>query len=236
MHRASPKSALDYAEVFDRYDSMAVFWLCWSNMKVTAISDLHGYLPEIKETDLLLIAGDICSVVDHSLSFQESWLDTNFRYWLKEVPAKRIIGIAGNHDFIFEHPRKVPSLPWTYLQDQRTEFQGLRIWGTPWQLYFGGWAFNLYEKDLAEKWELIPKDVDILITHQPPYGYGDLVNSNNVGSPSLLAKIREIKPRLTVYGHIHNGYGVYKIPELLANVSLLNDEYKTVNQPTVFEV
>lgn len=213
-------------------------------MKIVALSDLHGFLPDIPPCDLVLLGGDLTPVFNHSLDFQEGWLDTNFRFWLKSIQAKKIVGCFGNHDLIAqEKPHWVPKdLPWTYLQDSGTEFEGLKIWGSPWQLTFGyGWAFNLSELELSQKWNLIPKDTDILVMHSPVYGHGDTVNDKGkfkmVGSPSLLEKIKEIKPKLVTTGHVHSGYSKHYFGDtIIANVSVLNDDYKMVNKPMVFEL
>jgi Icc-related predicted phosphoesterase len=214
-------------------------------VKVVAISDMHGVLPEVPACDLLLLAGDITPVEDHGLEFQARWLDEEFRRWLEAVPARKVIGVAGNHDFLFEQaPEAVPrDLPWTYLQDAGMEWEGLKVYGTPWQPWFYDWAFNLEEDDLAKKWALIPAGTDVLVLHGPPYGYGDGVPSSRggvesvrrCGSPSLLRRIEEVKPRLAVYGHIHPGAGVYRLQgTTLANVSLLDDNYQAVNGPSIF--
>src|SRR4051812_5812524 len=108
-------------------------------MKIVAISNLHGQMPErIPACDLLLLAGDLAPVSNHALGFQRSWLDGPFRSGLRKGPARHIVGIAGNHDLIFEQaPDLVPrDLPWTYLQDSGTSCDGLSIWGTPWQPWF----------------------------------------------------------------------------------------------------
>ena len=128
-------------------------------MKIAAVSDLHGILPEIPPCDLLLIGGDVCPLKDHKLRRQADWLGSEFRAWLERVPARKIVGVAGNHDFVFQHePTWVPrDLPWTYLQDSGCEWEGLRFWGTPWQPWFFDWAFNLHEPDLKPKWQMIPE-------------------------------------------------------------------------------
>lgn len=95
-----------------------------SGMTILATSDLHGQLPTIGPCDLLLIGGDVCPLDDHSQEGQLRWLDQVFRPWLLAIGAKTIIGIAGNHDFIFEtRPKAVHELdlPWTYLQDSAVE-------------------------------------------------------------------------------------------------------------------
>lgn len=216
-------------------------------MKITALSDLHGHLPKITDdTDLVLIGGDIC--IHGKPLYQLNWLRDHFKPWLESIKAP-VFGVAGNHDWPFygkEYPAikdgvQKLNLPWTYLEDSGAEFQGLKIWGTPWQREFYDWAFNLKAEELPAKWELIPQDTDILICHGPPYGFGDYVirNQEHVGCPALLKKIEEIKPKLVVFGHIHQSYGKYKIPSintLLANCSVVDENYKLVNKPIIFDI
>lgn len=213
-------------------------------MKIVALSDMHGILPPIPACDLLLLAGDLCPVQNHKLPFQAEWLDTTFRRWLEVQPARKIIGVAGNHDFIFqEAPELVPrNLPWTYLQDAGVEWEKRKIWGTPWQPWFHDWAFNLYEEDLKPKWALIPEGTDILVLHAPPRGFGDGVPEYNgnlrlTGSPSLLERIDWVKPRLAVYGHIHEGRGQWQRgPTVLANVTILDAAYDHAYPPWEYEL
>ena len=43
---------------------------------------------------------------------------------------------------------------------------GLKIYGSPWQPEFGGWAFNVKRgNDILKKWNKIPTDTDILISY-----------------------------------------------------------------------
>lgn len=219
---------------------------------ICAISDLHGNLPEniIPEVDLLIIAGDICPCPrltsrTAKVFYQSKWLQEKFAPWLDKQPVKHTVAVWGNHDWIGQlNPALVPRLPWTVLTDQVTEILGHKIYGSPWQLEFFDWAFNLPEEGLAKKWMHIPDGTDILVLHGPPYGFGDLaspmphtgrIKPEHVGSPSLTKRLQEVRPRLTVYGHIHSGYGVYSLDDgiKLANVSLLNEEYKLVNKPFI---
>ncbi len=213
-------------------------------MKIIAVSDLHGHLPEVPACDLLLLGGDLCPVGDHSVPFQAEWLDTAFRAWLEVQPARKIIGVAGNHDFVFERlPEAVPGdLRWTYLQDELAEWEGLKIYGAPWQPWFFDWAFNLYEDDLVKKWQMVPPGTDVLVLHGPPYGYGDGVPERNgevrrTGSPSLLRRIEEVRPKLAIFGHIHEGRGEWRVgPTVLANVTLLDAHYEPVYSPWAYDL
>lgn len=202
-------------------------------MRVCCVSDLHGHMPEIPECDLLLIGGDIVPTTAHEPAYAAGWLEHVFRPWLDGIPARHVIGVAGNHDFIFQRaPGIVPYLPWVYLQDSGTEVGGFKVWGTPWQPVFFDWAFNLPEVSLAERWAMIPDDTDILLLHGPPHGIGDFSTYGNVhtGSPSLLQRIEQVQPRLAVFGHIHSGYGAYRIGETIAlNASLVDEQYKPAN-------
>ncbi len=204
------------------------------------MSDTHGVLPVIPECDLLLIAGDVCPVQDHSLDAQREFLHGPFKRWLEEVPARDVVLVAGNHDFIFERlPEAIPT-DWrcTYLLDREARIQGLRVYGTPWQPWFTNWAFNLYEPDLAKKFALIPDGIDVLVCHSPPEGFGDmLLDGEAAGSSSLLGAIQRVRPKLTVFGHVHEGRGRWQLPfGTLANVAVLNAAYDHVHPPMQFEM
>src|SRR5690606_14252856 len=72
---------------------------------ILCLSDLHGYLPDLSKTEaveLAIIAGDICPTYTHDLYFQKQWVEKDFINWAETIPARNIIFIAGNHDFVFE--------------------------------------------------------------------------------------------------------------------------------------
>lgn len=224
-------------------------------MKILATADLHGNLPEIEECDLLLIAGDICPAHNHSPLYQAQWLREEMRPWLEEIPAKHVVACAGNHDFIWErNPSLAPpdlmkpveaegkTLRWHYLQDEGTEIEGLKIWGTPWQLPFFDWAFNAPEDQLELAFDLIPDDTDIIVAHGPPYGQGDRTpRGEYVGSKSMLKTIRRVKPKLMVCGHIHRAFGQYRLGDhpgatKVVNAAYVNEMYDPTNEPVVINL
>lgn len=209
-------------------------------MKICCVSDLHGHLPSIPDCDLLLVAGDLVPTCAHHPLSGRRWLDTSFRSWLEQLANRdiEVVGIAGNHDFVFEsrcHNFRIP-LPWYYLEEDSFEIRGLRIYGLPHQLRFGDYAFNLDEPDLAARYSQIP-DVDVLLTHGPPLGLGDKTRGRHVGSPSLLQWIRTNKPRLVVTGHIHGGYGVYESgPTTIVNCAYLDDYGIPSHRPVLLDL
>lgn len=229
-------------------------------MRVVAISDLHGWLPgmnspqEIPECDLLLIGGDVMPVWNHEMQFQREWLDGAFRTWLTTLPAKNIVGIGGNHDFYLRDRKGdalARTLPWTYLNNETTEVNGLKIWGSPYSNKYGNWAFMKKDDELAPIWDTIPRDSDIVLVHGPPWGFGDevvgfsmtkrgMLEAEHVGSTSLANQLfYDVweNLQLVVFGHIHEGYGQYQMKNVkMLNVSQMDDEYKPVNPPMVIDL
>ena len=132
-----------------------------------------------------------------------------------------------------------------YLCDSGAEFEGLNIWGSPWSKTFEGMnphckAFTVdTEEELAEKFARIPHDIDILITHSPPYGILDnTIEDENVGSGSLsIALINRPRIIMHIFGHIHESYGKTGPKRLncgwrtFVNASHVNENYEPVNKP-----
>ena len=212
--------------------------------RITFISDTHtkhdklnGFLPG---GDILLHSGDLTGrgYITEIENFMK-WYDNINNYDTK-------VFIAGNHDFGFENDNeKVKGLltgykTIEYLQDELLMVGEdydtmIKIWGSPWQPEFHNWAFNLPRGEkLKEKWDMIPADVDILVTHGPPFGKLDYIpyDGKNVGCEELLLKVQEIKPKIHCYGHIHEGFGyVFDGNTHYINAAVLNGRYEFRNKP-----
>ena len=116
----------------------------------------------------------------------------------------------------------------------------VKIWGSPWQPEFYNWAFNLPRngESLKAKWDLIPTDTDILITHGPAWGYVDKIIGTQIplGCELLVNKIKEIKPKIHVCGHIHSAYGYYFDGDThFINAAVLGENYNYTNEPMTVE-
>ncbi len=69
----------------------------------------------------------------------------------------------------------VNSKNFCYLEDSSVQVMGLNIYGSPWQPMFCDWAYNLDRGEpCAKTWAQIPSETDILVTHGPPIGIGEL--------------------------------------------------------------
>jgi len=213
--------------------------------KITFIADTHGkhnYLNTLLPGgDILICAGDITGRgYKYEIEAFLNWFDKLDHYDHK-------IFIAGNHDFGFQdHPEELRGILTgyknvEYLEDElilvgdENYDDMIKIWGTPWQPRFHDWAFNLDRGEpLKEKWDMTPPDVDILITHGPPFGKLDFVRyvNENVGCEDLLNRVQEIKPKLHVFGHIHQGYGYVTNGEThFFNAAVVDEKYNVVHKP-----
>lgn len=224
-------------------------------LRICHISDLHNrhkYI-EVPECDILICSGDI------SGQGTPSEVENFLRWITKQVQATYKVFIAGNHDRLFDPKfgkreaimellKKYKVLNGLeegsntfYLENDSIEIMGVKIWGSPWTPWFHGdhWAFNAQRgEEIAKIWNQIPKDTDILITHGPAWGRGDYNNESlRVGCEDLRRKIREIKPFIHLFGHIHEDYG-YDFDEhtYYFNGSTCNLQYEPVNDPYILDV
>ena len=195
------------------------------------------FLPS--EADIIIHAGDI------SMGGTEYEIE-KFLKWYSKLPYPSKILIAGNHDKLFDFQRsiakeilkKYPEI--TYLESQEVVINGIKIYGEPVSPTFGyGWAFNADRGEKIKKhWDAIPDDVDICILHCPPKGILDMtIRGENVGCEDLLYRLMEIKPKIVVYGHIHEHYGHEIINDIhFFNASVLNLRYQLQNKPWIIEI
>ncbi len=223
-------------------------------MIVDCVSDLHGFYPKLEGGDLLIIAGDL-TARDTEMQHLE------FATWLAMQPYRHKVLIAGNHDnhlIMLSRPASAPKFD--YLLDSGCEFDGLKIWGSPWTKTFPGMnpkckAFTVdTEEALADKWAMIPDDTDILVTHSPMWGTHDLVvrymddftdqKAEHLGSGSLAEWIANHinSLKLHVCGHCHEGYALHDIRQdramkgmpdtcVMVNASYVDARYRPVNKP-----
>jgi len=175
--------------------------------QIVFISDTHNVASDlpIPDGDILIHCGDLTSrgTIPEIAKFSS---------WFAALPHKHKIFIAGNHDFGFEKEAELAyrvASCGVYLRDSVTVAEGIRIYGSPWQPWFHDWAFNLHRgSPIKEKWDLIPSDTEILVTHGPPKGILDrTARGEEVGCEELALAVERIAPKIHAFGHIHEAYG-----------------------------
>ena len=206
--------------------------------KITFISDTHAKHQHVTKDlpggDILIHCGDI-SNRGYMTEIK------NFLEWFDGVKGyEHKVFIAGNHDFGFQdNPKECIELlknypNVTYLEDNSVIIDGIKIYGSPWQPRFYNWAFNVDRGEaIAKKWEKIPTDVDILITHGPVFGILDQTyTKQRVGCEELYKKVVEIKPKIHACGHIHYARHIKQVEDVVyINACCLGEEYMYQNAP-----
>lgn len=263
----NPSKAWERIRVHQRYYRCDPFPpstpIAEDKIRFVCISDTHGKIEGSKlhmpPGDVLLHAGDFTQK-GHMNEIQK------FNSYLGALPYKVKVVIAGNHDLTFDDNITEASLRTfgvqkstvesylserglksvkqmltsaIYLEDSLVTVCGIKIYGAPWQPVFCDWGFNLNRgEDILKKWQTIPADLDILMTHGPPVGHGDLTGgNNNVGCVELLNTVQKrVKPKFHVFGHIHEGYGVTSDGyTTFINASTCTRRYLPTNAPIVFD-
>ena len=225
--------------------------------RLCAISDMHGILDfDIKECDILCICGDIVPLNVQSLhEGTVKWLKKTFIPWCEKQPCDKVFFIAGNHDWFFmRHPDEAEELfkdhkKIFYLRDEMIEyvnkdFESVRIYGTPWCHQFYNWAFMTSDVELAKIYNKIPYKVDVLLTHDCPYGTSDVIlqdvpwnTGEHIGCHPLGDAVDEKKPLYHFCGHLHScNHEMEKRGDTeVRNVSVVNENYKRVYEPCYIE-
>lgn len=200
-------------------------------LKLVIISDTHktGYNHLLSEGDILIHAGDFDIRDEFDLNYEINYFQS--------LDFKHIIFCGGNHDLYLEQLFKAgitPEMPKNihYLCNSSVEIEGIKIYGSPFTPVFGNWAFMEFSEELKKIWSIIPDDTDIIMTHGQPFGINDQVRGISQGCAFLRDRIKEIKPKYYIGGHLHCARGIYQDENTTyINCSILDDFYSLVNKP-----
>lgn len=218
--------------------------------KIVAISDTHSQHNKliIPKCDFLIHAGD-----ESGLGRQSEIED--FAKWFNKQPAKHKIWVPGNHSVRFEE-QYPNSLKWftkycpkgIVLIDKCVTIEGIKIYGSPWSPFFCNWAYNAGRSDLEaatynrplikDIWKKIDKNVNILITHGPPYQILDDLHGRYLGCVDLRDRIEELKDLdIHISGHIHINGGKQKHIDGKSyyNASICDESYQPINDITIID-
>lgn len=204
--------------------------------RLICLSDTHRkeQLVDLPHGDIFIHAGDF--------DIYNEWHFDKLLFWFNLISAKykHIVWIAGNHDryfqgkFIQEIQKELPYNV-HYLMNSMVTLEGIKIWGSPYTPVFGNWAFMAFLDELKGIWKSIPEDTDIIVTHGQPFGINDQVRGISQGCPGLRDRIKKIKPKYYIGGHIHeHGGKIYQDKNTVyINASVLDEFYDPSNKPVV---
>lgn len=187
-------------------------------VSVVCVSDTHNSQPALPDGDVLIHAGDLTQ--SGSARELQATID-----WLRAQTHPAKIVIAGNHDLLLDpsqddqrggagnavSEREAIDLgDVIYLENASVTItcpngRQLRVYGSPYSPRHGNWAFQYPCSHGHDVWAgTVPRDTDILVTHGPPRAHLDLLH---LGCVHLLRELWRVRPRLHVFGHVHEGAG-----------------------------
>lgn len=185
-------------------------------MTILHISDthgLHGRLGELPPADVFVHSGD----------FTENGTEAevlDFLNWLIALPYTHKIFVAGNHDLCLRNALGIEDLPENvhFLQDCGVTIEGVKFFGLGY--------------DHPES--LIPADVDVLVTHEPPSEILDHSAGIHWGNLALRRHVEAVHPQYHLFGHAHEAHGMLvKHDTTFCNASLLDDKCRLAYPPTI---
>lgn len=213
-------------------------------MIALVMSDLHMKHKKLKldqhleqKPQLLILAGDM--LLDGTLHELSILLR-----WLQSVPVEDKLFVAGDHDAVLAKDpylteKMLSEVGVTYLQDEMVRIGGLNFYGSPWTKPWDANA-NAFSGDLEKrtaKWAAIPDTVDVLVTHQPPWGSLDEVDGEHVGCVALSKRMLALKPAFHIFGHLHDAYGVKKTQRTTyINASICNRAMDPIHPPILVDL
>lgn len=211
-------------------------------MKLALISDTHGEHEKIKyfpTADIFIHCGDVINV-------KKPQKLLSFKQWLSILPYSKILLICGNHDI------KLQNLKFAkkyfsdisnvyYLGEEEIIINNVKFYGISWNYMFQKWAYDRNENSIKFKFDKIPNDTNVLITHGAPYRILDFgpplphlkrYISEHAGSIILYEKIQQLKYlKLHSFGHIHEARG----QQTINNIKYVNCAMD-LNNPKIIEI
>lgn len=229
-------------------------------MKICCLSDLHGTLLPVEDyfepCELVCICGDISPLnIQGNHRKMRHWLINTFKPWCESLPCDKVIFIAGNHDscmhnedFMYAQFPKDSKVTYlfheSYIYTSRSGKE-YSIFGTPYCKLFGNWAFMEMDEILEKLYSTIPENLDILLSHDQPFGYGDIIlediywnTGEHIGNKPLAKAILEKQPKYLFCGHLHStDHSCIEIGNTKRyNVSIKSEKYEPVYDPLVIKI
>lgn len=171
-------------------------------MRILAIGDREDpglwdyYSPEkVRDVGMIISCGD---------------LKPEYLEFLVTVVNKPLLYVHGNHDGIYD---RIPPEGCDSIEDRVVTCAGLRIAGLGGCPRYSGEKYQYSEKEMEKRVRKLRRKIlragglDILVTHSPMYGYGDMKDLAHQGFTVFGSLLEEFRPRLHLYAHVHPEYG-----------------------------
>ncbi len=211
-------------------------------MKILHFSDNHSTLPPFpaEEYDIIVCSGDFLPNGQNylnrkeELKYQENWVRENKQRLVDWIGSKRFLFCAGNHDFYDPIPlMRQFGIDAYNITNAHHEFDGVQFYGFPYIPYTGAmWNWETTPQMMSDLFENVIKrindnQIDVLVTHCPPYGYCDKEDSRGgqrFGSSVMVNMLKyraEKLPQLMLCGHVHEAKSFADYPYSGSNPKML---------------
>lgn len=171
-------------------------------MKILAIADVEerwlagGFRPgSLDDVDLIISCGDLSA---HYLSR------------LADYANKPIAFVPGNHDAAYAEG-DIPGC--VNIDGQLRDFHGLRLLGLGGSVAYNPSVYGFNESQMVRRVSRMvllaqaTGGVDLVVTHTPPHGYGDMPDYAHTGFECFNTLLERLAPAYMLHGHIHRNYG-----------------------------
>ncbi len=187
-------------------------------MRILAISDTpEGWLWErwdrerVAGVDLVISCGDLpATYLEHIVT-------------LANVP---LVYVQGNHDTAYDDHAPEGCVS---IDGQLRDFRGLRVMGLGGSIRYNDEVHGFTEAEMARKaarMALLASatgGVDLVVTHAPLRGYGDLDDLPHRGFEALGRLVERTRPRYLLHGHVHLEYGrIERVREHPCGTTIVN--------------
>ena len=174
-------------------------------MKILAIADEESavlwdhYDPEkLEGVDLILAAGD---------------MKAEYLEFLVTVTNVPLLYVRGNHDDCYKERAPQGCI---CIENKMYNHNGLRIMGLGGSMYYHK-GDNMYtEQEMrrrvmkADIYALVKGGCDVLLTHAPARGYGDMDDLPHRGFECFNGFLDKWQPKYMIHGHVHKAYGHFQ--------------------------
>lgn len=170
-------------------------------MNILGIADIEAkalwdyYSPErTRDADIIISCGD---------------LNPDYLQFLVSMTNKKLLYIYGNHDTQYETN---PPLGCVNIDGRVYEHNGIRILGLGGCMKYKPSNLMFTEDQMKRRIMKVTPQIalmggfDILVTHAPAAGYGDLEDMPHWGFECFNELIERWKPKLMLHGHVHQTY------------------------------
>lgn len=174
-------------------------------MKILVISDteessLYDFFDKSRlgEIDLILSCGD---------------LHASYLEFLRTMLNAELLYVRGNHDNGYEKHEPEGCV---CIEDKIFNYRGLRIMGLGGSMRYREGRDMYTEREMEKRIKKIrpmaemTNGFDVLLTHAPAKGYGDMEDLPHVGYSCFNDLLKRYHPRYMLHGHVHQEYGHFQ--------------------------